>query len=100
MLRFALERSLMLKRWRAERALHGRDLASCHCSRGMGTMRKHRPHESHPSSSCGLCAALRQEARLARRRTRYGARLAVAEGLSEVAPLCAMLAAEESPASL
>jgi hypothetical protein len=41
--RFQLERPLMIKRWRQELEKHGGDFGNCHCGRGMGTMRKHRP---------------------------------------------------------
>jgi hypothetical protein len=82
MLRFQTDRALMVKRWRQEWLKHGRDFKACHCGAGLGTMRKHRPYESHPSSSCGLCRALREEAHLKRRRARYAGRAVLAESLS------------------
>jgi hypothetical protein len=84
MLRFEIERSLMAKRWRAEWEIHGRDFGGCHCGKGPGTMRKHRPRESHPSSSCGLCDWLRLERRRDRRRERYTAREQILEQLVDV----------------
>jgi hypothetical protein len=83
MRRFQAERALMAKRWRQEWVKHGRDFGSCHCGAGAGTMRKHRPFESHPSSSCGLCCALREEAHAKRRRVRHAGRLALAQGLAD-----------------
>jgi len=74
MQRFHIERSVMIKRWRQEWIAHGRDFGGCHCGLGMGTMRKHRPHEGHPSSSCRLCALERALARQQRRRERYASR--------------------------
>jgi hypothetical protein len=84
MQRFHIERYIMLKRWRQEWEIHGRDFANCRCGLGMGTMRKHRPRESHPSSSCRLCALERSWAHQIRRRARYGARSVINEALSEV----------------
>jgi hypothetical protein len=69
----------MVKRWRKEWENHGRDFGACHCGAGIGTMRKHRPNESHPSSSCGFCATLRQARRLERRQQRYTERAQIAE---------------------
>jgi hypothetical protein len=79
MKRFAIERPLMVKRWRKEWAAHGRNFGNCHCGRGMGTMRKHKVYESHPSSSCRLCAAERDGNRMDRRRERYTARAVIRE---------------------
>lgn len=73
----------MVKRWREEWATHGRNFGSCHCGLGMGTMRKHRPHESHPSSSCRLCALERLWNRQERRRARHFARSMIEEGLTD-----------------
>jgi hypothetical protein len=73
----------MVKRWRKEWEIHGRDFKNCHCGAGIGTMRKHRPLESHPSSSCGICAVDRFFARMERRRKRYGAKSILSEGLLE-----------------
>jgi hypothetical protein len=73
---------MMVKRWRREWESHGRDFGNCHCGAGMGTMRKHRPYESHPSSSCRICAIERLIARLDRRRERYTARFQIFEELS------------------
>lgn len=81
MQRFQLDRPVMVKRWRVEWNAHGRDFGNCHCGNGMGTMRKHRPYESHPSSSCGLCAHERYARLMDRRRERYGARSVIQEGL-------------------
>ena len=71
----------MVKRWRQEWINHGRNFGNCHCGNGMGTMRKHRPNESHPSSSCGLCAYERSLSRLERRKERYAARLIIRDEL-------------------
>jgi hypothetical protein len=81
MKRFAMERPLMVRRWRREWEVHGRNFGNCHCGLGMGTMRKHRPLESHPSSSCRLCAGIRDASRLERRQQRYTARRVIEEGL-------------------
>lgn len=81
MLRFQIDRPIMVKRWRREWQVHGRDFGNCHCGNGMGTMRKHRPLESHPSSSCRLCALEREWAKQNRRRNRYAARAVIAEQL-------------------
>jgi hypothetical protein len=75
MKRFQMDRHIMVKRWRQEWIKHGRDFGKCHCGAGMGTMRKHRPNESHPSSSCRLCMWMREDARKERRRERYAGRL-------------------------
>jgi hypothetical protein len=83
MQRFQLDRRIMVKRWRYEWELHGRDFGNCHCGLGMGTMRKHRPNEGHPASSCGLCALEQCWARQARRRVRHGARAAIVEELAD-----------------
>lgn len=64
----------MVRRWRQEWANHGRDFGNCHCGLGMGTMRKHRPNEDHPSSSCRLCAWERACEKRERRSERYAAR--------------------------
>jgi len=82
MRRFHVERPLMIRRWRREWELHSRDFSNCHCGRGIGTMRKHKPLESHPSSSCGVCAEHRLLSRLERRRRRYEACRVIEEGLS------------------
>lgn len=73
----------MIKRWRKEWITHGRNFGACHCGRGMGTMRKHRPYESHPSSTCRLCAWIRLGNRQDRRQARYEARAVIEEGLAE-----------------
>lgn len=73
--RFQLERPLMIKRWRQELEKHGGDFGNCHCGRGMGTMRKHRPYGSCPSKNCSYCHLERLIARRDRRRERYAARL-------------------------
>ena len=83
MQRFQIDRPIMVKRWRKEWEIHGRDFGNCHCGAGMGTMRKHRPLESHPSSSCGICAIERAYARLERRRRRYERRAVILEGLRD-----------------
>lgn len=74
MQRFQLDRPVMVRRWRQEWENHGRDFGDCHCGAGMGTMRKHRPNESHASSSCRLCAWERAWRKRDRRRERYEAR--------------------------
>lgn len=81
MKRFQMDRPIMVKRWRREWEVHGRNFGNCHCGAGMGTMRKHRVFESHPSSSCRLCALERDMAFRTRRKLRYGARAMIAEGL-------------------
>ncbi len=45
-------------------------------------MRKHRPHESHPSSSCRFCGHIRFAKRLERRRERYAKRAILAEEMA------------------
>jgi hypothetical protein len=81
MQRFQLEVPLMLKRWRKEWEQHGRDFGGCHCGAGMGTMRKHRPHEkAHSPHRCGICDAYRWEKRQHNRRLRYAGRRASTEG--------------------
>jgi hypothetical protein len=82
MLRFQLDRAIMVKRWRREWEDHGRDFGNCHCGLGMGTMRKHRPRESHPSGSCRLCGWERLWKWQTKRRERYARRLWVKEGLT------------------
>lgn len=82
MKRFAIERPLMIKRWRKEWETHGRNFGNCHCGLGMGTMRKHKVYESHPSSSCRLCMHIRYGERMDRRRLRYTARAVIAEGFA------------------
>lgn len=79
MKRFQMDRAVMVKRWRQEWENHGRDFGACHCGRGMGTMRKHRPNESHAPGKCWLCDAQRADAHRARRRERYGARAMIGE---------------------
>lgn len=74
MKRFQMELPLMIRRWRQEWQAHGRNFGNCHCGLGLGTMRKHKVYESHPSSSCRLCAAERDGERMDRRRQRYAAR--------------------------
>lgn len=81
MLRFQLDKPIMVKRWRQEWLIHGRDFGNCHCGEGMGSMRKHRPRESHPSSSCGICALARDWAKQKRRRERYAAKDVIAEAV-------------------
>lgn len=71
----------MVKRWRQEWINHGRDFGQCHCGAGMGTMRKHRPNESHPSSSCRLCAYERSIYARERRSYRYAARRMIRDEL-------------------
>ena len=83
MRRFQMDRPIMVKRWRQEWRNHGGDFGACHCGLGMGTMRKHRPNEGHPASSCGLCAMEQAWARRARRQLRYSARAAIGEGLRD-----------------
>jgi hypothetical protein len=83
MLRFQLDRPIMVRRWRQEWAQHGRDFGNCHCGRGMGTMRKHRPYESHASGKCSVCTYRRFMARADRRRERRIARVVIAQGLRD-----------------
>lgn len=83
MQRFQLDRPVMVKRWRMEWEKHGRDFGNCHCGLGMGTMRKHRPNESHSSGKCGLCTWERFENRMERRRERYAKRWFIVEGLAD-----------------
>lgn len=83
MKRFQMDRPIMVKRWRLEWSLHGNNFGNCHCGAGIGTMRKHRPRESHPSSSCRLCAGMRDGARMDRRRERYTARAVIREGFQD-----------------
>jgi hypothetical protein len=80
--RFQRERSLMARRWRVEWRAHGGDFGRCPCGHGAGTMRKHRPFESHSSKTCRLCALERASARQQRRRERHGARQVIAEELA------------------
>jgi len=81
MRRFELDRAIMVKRWRQEWEIHDRDFNSCHCGLGMGTMRKHRPRESHPASSCSFCAWTKAYKFEDRRRDRRAGRLVIADGL-------------------
>ena len=83
MYRFQADKPIMVRRWRQEWEVHGRDFGNCHCGKGAGTMRKHRVYESHPSSSCKICAAERFFARLERRRARYSARVALRQAVDE-----------------
>jgi hypothetical protein len=84
MLRFQLDIPVMVKRWRKEWGIHGRDFGKCHCGKGMGTMRKHRPLESHPSSSCRICSVQRHTEKMDRRRERYEGKKVIADQLTEV----------------
>lgn len=86
MQRFQLDRPVMVRRWRTEWLAHGRDFGKCHCGLGMGTMRKHRPHESHPSNSCRLCAWVRYDRRKENRRDRYAGRAECLADLNCEAP--------------
>ena len=81
MQRFQKDRPLMVKRWRQEWVNHGGDFGNCHCGLGIGTMRKHRPNESHPSSSCRLCACERAGEKRERRAERYAARRQLREAV-------------------
>lgn len=83
MQRFQMDRPIMIRRWRQEWQNHGRDFGKCHCGLGMGTMRKHRPGESHSPGRCRLCDLERVWARQVRRRERYGAHGVIIEGLSD-----------------
>jgi hypothetical protein len=81
MLRFQLDRPLMVKRWRKEWKQHGRDFGNCHCGLGAGTMRKTRPYaKPHSPNRCSICDIYRMEKRQNGRRERYGARLSIEEG--------------------
>lgn len=71
MLRFQMDKAIMVKRWRQEWEVHGRDFGKCHCGKGIGTMRKHRVHES---CTCGMCRFQRFMHRLSRRQERYDGR--------------------------
>lgn len=75
MLRFQLERPLMVSRRRRYWSLQKRRYEP----EALGRMRKHRPFESHPSASCRFCGVVRAAARLERRRFRYGARAMIEE---------------------
>lgn len=92
MLRFQLDRPIMVKRWYVEWVAHGRDFGNCHCGKGMGTMRKHRPYEGH-GKRCSICGLEQLWARMARRRERYGQRKMISEWMDYVA------AERESPVS-
>lgn len=100
MQRFQLDRPIMVKRWRQEWNIHGRDFGDCHCGAGMGTMRKHRPRESHPSSSCGLCSVQRFSERMDRRRERYTARGAIIEGFADAIKVISVVANEAQAGSI
>jgi len=87
----------MVKRWRQEWISHGRDFGNCHCGAGMGTMRKHRPYESHPSSSCRLCALERSIYRRERRTDRYAARTLIRDELRAHCAVAAHIAHIDTP---
>jgi hypothetical protein len=75
MLRFQLDRPIMVKRWRKEWEVHGRDFGKCHCGLGIGTMRKHRIYEGHsPNQHCTGCVIEAMEKKQNGRRERYSAR--------------------------
>lgn len=74
----------MVKRWREEWRKHGSDFGGCHCGNGMGTMRKHRPHESHPASTCRVCAYEQYLGLMERRRERRAAHGVINEQLKEM----------------
>lgn len=82
MKRFQMDRPIMVKRWRVEWEKHGRDFGGCHCGNGMGTMRKHRPYESHPSP-CGYCDAVRSDNKKAGKVLRYSERRWICEGMQD-----------------
>ena len=83
MLRFQLDRPLMVKRWRKEWEKHGRNFGNCHCGAGMGTMRKHRPLEKpHSPNRCRLCDTYRMMKHQNGRRERYAARIHIDESQS------------------
>lgn len=84
MLRFQLDRAIMVKRWRREWEAHGKDFGNCHCGRGMGTMRKHRPFESHPSSSCSVCGLEQMWKWQKKKRERMRKYRQIQEGISSV----------------
>jgi hypothetical protein len=84
MLRFQLDIPIMVKRWRKEWEIHGRDFGKCHCGKGMGTMRKHRIYEMHAPSKCGLCAWERHTELLRRRKERYAGKKIIENQLEEV----------------
>lgn len=77
MKRWQMERPLMIKRWRREWRLHDSNFGTCHCGRGMGTMRKHKPGE------CPASAEVRFFKRYERRWQRRAGRYAIDEGLED-----------------
>jgi hypothetical protein len=82
MRRFHEEIPLMVKRWRKEWEVHGRDFGKCHCGLGKGTMRKHRIYEGHgPNQHCGICAIEAETKKLNKRRERYNRRALIVTGL-------------------
>ena len=82
MKRFAIEKQMMLARWKQEKAKHGGDFGNCHCAKGPGTMRKHRPYESHPPSSCRICALRADMQKRENRKRRRMAKNQIQEGLA------------------
>jgi len=88
MLRFQLDRRVMMKRlqkdwidWYNNRRHWMKAFDSVTYPSSLGHMRKHRVYESHPSSSCGLCAGLRGMRRRESRTFRYTKRSTIMEGL-------------------
>jgi len=81
-----MDRPIMVKRWRREWEIHGRDFGNCHCGAGIGTMRKHRPYETHSPGKCRLCDLERLMARRDHRRERYAKRSVIQEQLRDALP--------------
>lgn len=81
MKRFQDDLPVMLRRLRFEYAKHSKDGLDCPCLQGPGTMRKHRPDESHSSGNCSLCRWERDAKRRTKRKER---RIARAVALDEI----------------
>lgn len=74
MKRFQMDRLILVRRWRIECEKHGKDFTDCHCSRGMCTMRTHRPYERSPTTNRSYCHLRRLIARRDRRQEHYTGR--------------------------
>lgn len=94
MKRWAMERDLMMRRWRQELATHGTHAegskwywgmpterlappslacnVACHCANGIGTMRNQRPYGC-PTVRCGLCHPHKKWPKRTKRRERKDA---------------------------
>lgn len=77
MKRWHLEEHIMRRRMKQEQQKHGfldpsgEAFKDCHCSKGIGLMRKRRPYDS---CKCWMCELPRQEAKRSNRRIRRAAR--------------------------